>query len=67
MTIHQDPSRVIQSCIEQLPKYKKVLKTGDQILLYANPMDEMFSIGMASEEIQSGYPLPKNGDGKSVG
>lgn len=59
--------KVIQASIEQLPNYKEeLLKTGDQIILYANQMDEMFSIGIAEEEIQSGLPLPKKWRGENL-
>ena len=59
--------KVIQACIDQLPNYKEeLLKTGDQSLLYANPLDEMFSIGIAAEEIQSGLPLPKKWRGENL-
>jgi hypothetical protein len=50
-----------------LPNYKEeLLKTGDQILLYANELDELFSIGIAAEEIQPGLPLPKKWRGENL-
>jgi predicted NAD-dependent protein-ADP-ribosyltransferase YbiA (DUF1768 family) len=59
--------KVIEASIEQLPNYKEeLLKTGDQILLYANELDELFSIGIAAEEIQPGLPLPKKWRGENL-
>lgn len=59
--------KVIEASIDQLPNYREeLLKTGDQHLLYANVMDELFSIGVSSEELESGLPFPKKWKGENL-
>lgn len=59
--------KVIEAYMKEFPDFKEeLLKTEDKTILYANEEDEMFSIGIAAEEIQSEYPVPKKWRGENL-